>query len=204
MVCRKKLKFFIWLDCDHLFCDECFKSYLQYKIESSDFNNKGITCPECDETISDTIIKNNTSNEEYTSYLSLYAIKNKLEDKTRKTIMRWCLVCDECTIINDNDLLFDCYTCRKCYCSSCKQDLHERGCQYIDKEKDENREQKLISEGEAIDKHLTIEEENLQCPKCTDLIKKEKGCNFIKCPWPKCKGTYFCALCYKVLTVKYI
>ena len=205
MIClqNKKIKEFIMLNCDHWYCRECFKAYLNYKVDSGDFENIGIACPECEEIISEIIIQENSSESDYLSYTKLMKVKNAVEDSTIKNIKRWCLICNECTNVTINDYKFDCYTCRKSYCARCKQELHDGTCDYVDKEKDEVRENNIIAQVTLIDRVLLEGEQFLQCPLCKVLILKEQGCNFLKCPWPKCK-TFFCSICGKILTVKFI
>jgi hypothetical protein len=187
-------------DCYDMFCKPCFSSYLSLKIKTIDFDAQGITCPSCGIALEGSLIKESTDSDLYEKYIiDLTSIRTPKPPASRK---RWCLICDRCCIINEFDILMYCSRCRKEYCSKCKLDPHG-DCNSLDLEADRLREQAM--EGlEDYEKTLElIKKECLKCPSCSEPFQKESGCNFIKCGWPRCKETYFCSLCLKILKVRY-
>ena len=105
----------------------------------------------------------------------------------------------------EGDREMKCNWCNETYCARCKQKSHEEfDCVEIDREKDREREMRIVNKAEVREGDLLLKSESRQCPRCKDSVVLERGCKFIACPWPRCAGTYFCAICLKSLTVKYI
>ncbi|OMJ66552.1 hypothetical protein SteCoe_36560 [Stentor coeruleus] len=194
----KKSSNFVFLSCSHMFCILCFREYFFYKLDSCDFEAEGILCPECGETLSENFIECNFTSEILKNYKEILNKKYKLL-KFKNKIFRWCKYCDSCNDFEDGETTITCITCKKVFCVRCKNDPHPfLNCDYIDEEKDIQRMINAQSSNDCI--NFFIDENTSKCPSCKNAVIKEKGCNFIRCPWEGCK-VLFCTLCNNILTV---
>lgn len=197
---QKKSSNFLFLPCNHMFCISCFKEYFFYKFESCEFEIEGILCPECSETLSENFIEYNFTSEVLKKYKEILNKKRKFV-KFKERIFRWCKFCNSCNDFEDGETSITCVSCQKIFCVRCKNDPHPiLNCDYIDEEKDIQRMIVVQNRNDFI--NLSVGEDIYKCPSCKNAIQKEKGCNFMRCPWDGCK-VIFCTLCNNILTVMF-
>ena len=173
-------------NCKHIFCQECFHSYLVNLITNNQIDT--IPCPKnkCkNKNISEIFFSQFLTEQEYFKYRQFKAQNEIARDKKKI----FCPLCDSYADIGDVNLAsFDSNspdyikTTLKCknghdFCS-CGRPIHEGKC-YQDEDEF---------------KDFVINEKIKKCPKCGFLIKKTQGCNHMICGNPICKYE-FCWLC---------
>lgn len=181
-----KDKYTMLSGCGHSFCNECWKGYLTSKIKQNISNVKCMHF-KCEEVLKDDFIHQFVNTE------SKEKFKIKLVDDyvTTNKLVKWCPSIPPCghavKIIDSISTLELPITC-KCgitFCYTCLEDSHiPASCEMIQK-------WKIKSSKEA----LNIQWINLntkKCPKCSNPIEKNGGCNHMRCT--KC-STDFCWAC---------
>ncbi|KAL9707618.1 hypothetical protein quinque_011136 [Culex quinquefasciatus] len=163
-------------DCFHSFCRECLASSIKHA------DDVVVRCPfqdenyACDSMIQDREIKSLLSEGEYNAYLGRSLQKaeslavNSFHCKT-PNCNGWCLV-------EDHVSGFRCPVCGSMNCLKCKAIHPNMGCEeYQDRlngnyelKCSERQVQALISSGEA-----------MRCPRCTVVVQKIAGCDFVAC-----------------------
>ena len=170
--------------CNHKFCLDCFKEYLNNLINQNDIEQ--ISCPE------DKCTNKSLDFNFFSKYLSEEQLIKYNRLKTRNEISRdklkiFCPLCDSYAKIDKQDKYnpnSESYIKTKLICQkghefcSCGRTQHEGEC-YRDGEEFNN---------------LIIKEKIKSCPKCGFLIKKNSGCNHMICGNKSCKYE-FCWLC---------
>ena len=173
-------------NCKHIFCQECFHSYLINLITNNQIDT--IPCPKnkCkNKNISEIFFSQFLTEQEYFKYRQFKAQNEIARDKKKI----FCPLCDSYADIGDMNLeSFDSNnpdyikSTLKCknghdFCS-CGRPIHEGKC-YQDEDEF---------------KDFVVNEKIKKCPKCGFLIKKTQGCNHMICGNPICKYE-FCWLC---------
>lgn len=163
------------LDCEHRYCKPCLESHIEYLINSNKVSESEFCCPSCKIEISPFIVQGNFA-ELNLKFLNLRS--NNYKPSSELYVFKKCPFCDSCMEIPTKLKKLTCAGCKRTYCPQCNENHPTPGC--------------LNTKT-----HFTANTKN--CPKCGEAIEKESGCNFVKCPWPRCKDTCFCYICLKVL-----
>ena len=178
----------ITIECDHRFCEPCLKAYMNDLICTNKVADTEFCCPKCPTEIDANIVQGlfSAENEKHLYHRYLDFKANYFKPKSDDFAFKRCPFCETFMEISVKSKEITCVGCKKVYCPQCNT-LHQgKLCENYIKSHSEN--EKVNSEAEKL------------CPKCKEGIDKENGCNFVQCPWPKCKNTFFCYLCLKVLT----
>ncbi|OMJ89554.1 hypothetical protein SteCoe_8254 [Stentor coeruleus] len=191
----------ITLDCDHRFCHDCVKRYLNALIiDSSTVNN--ITCPKCEKKIPYDIIKSNSSPEVFDKYLNFTLMayqpeKNERGDDVEEEVMKWCIKCNYGCLISIKDNRFKCPNCSSECCPKCNKKHYLTICEDLKLSMTQKEIKSLL--GYSDNYFDNFMKNYSKCPNCKEAIEKMRGCNFMECKWPRCKEIYFCAICNKRL-----
>ena len=159
----------ITLTCDHRFCEACIKSYLQGQIMSSKVAESELICPieNCQQEVTPQEVQGNVEPQIYERFL---------EFRLRELPMKECPHCNFKFQVERNAQEINCLNCKKDFCPECNQSHKGMKCEEFKKEE------------ELKDLNYS------KCPSCQEAVVKESGCNFLRCPYPRCR-TYFCLLC---------
>lgn len=178
-ICLKKsiIESGITLDCDHRFCKICLKDYISEKINSNQLGENDFCCPKCPKEISPHIVQGNFPAEIFSKFLDFKM--NFFSPDSQEFVYKTCPHCPARMEISVRIKEVQCKGCGAVYCPQCNILHSGRKCK--DQESDERSEENT-------------------CPKCKEGVEKLEGCNFVKCPWPNCRNSYFCYLCGKELT----
>ncbi|XP_056009769.1 ankyrin repeat and IBR domain-containing protein 1-like isoform X2 [Ostrea edulis] len=193
--------------CDHMFCRECWKEYLNLKIQEGDAHN--ITCPayQCDKLAPVELIESVVSRDMARRYLQ-FDIKAFVDSNPN---IKWCPFpgCGRAVRLPDQEernkkIPVDTSRAVDCgnghyFCWDCLGEAHEpSSCDNW------NKWFQKISEIKPEEMCGTEEETNTAanclwlvtnskpCPNCKSPIQKNEGCNHMKCS--KCKHD-FCWVC---------
>jgi hypothetical protein len=189
----------ITLDCDHRFCESCFKAYLISIFNAGNVDIQKIKCPECPKLIEYSIIQAAIAG----SVIEANELRmiRKLSKYGENEVLKICYNCNYMAYIDKKLKKFKCPNCNLAYCPNCNK-RHKRG-----NKCDTQNKILTISDVKTaeMNKKGLGEMENTvvcKCPKCGEAVIKEGGCNFIACPWPKCANeVFFCAICQQLLKV---
>ncbi|OMJ79297.1 hypothetical protein SteCoe_20719 [Stentor coeruleus] len=185
----------ITMDCDHRFCYNCIKYYINTKMVDSSSANK-IGCPKCELPISYDTLKNNSDPDIFERYLKFSVMAYLPEDK--EEVMKWCINCDFGCTISKDVVDFKCPNCHSEYCPKCNKKHFMSECENLRFIKSANELKAMFFENDEF--FINFMRDNIKCPNCGEAIQKVSGCNFLTCVWPRCKGISFCAICNKILT----
>ena len=172
-------------NCKHKFCYECFNLYLVNLINNNNIDK--IPCPKkncSNQALSENFFSQYLNEQEYFKFRQ-FKSQNEIARDAKKF---FCPHCNSYAQIEGNIEEYDSNnpnykkSTLKCknghsFCS-CGRPLHENECFQDEKEF----------------KELITNEEIKKCPKCSFLIKKDRGCNHMTCGNPMCKYE-FCWLC---------
>lgn len=172
----------ITLGCDDRFCKPCLEIYIKELIYSSQVQECDFHCPKCPKPIEPAIVQGNFSNEIYVKYLDF--CMEHFKPISEDLICKKCPFCLTFFEIPKSLKSLTCKGCGNTYCPQCNENHPYQLCERLRKNHNASVEG---SSGKP-------------CPKCGEAIEKAEGCNFVKCPWPKCKDSFFCFLCGKSLT----
>jgi hypothetical protein len=189
----------ISLDCDHRFCYPCIRQYILQNISDNKVTENELTCPSCSTAIDANIIKAQVTEKTFNRYLELCLMKfqPKIEEKM---VMKWCFKCDFGMMIDVNQRVFECPNCQKCFCPRCNNYHSDSwNCAKVTL-MDKNELAKAAKDQKYVDELL---KDSLICPQCGQAVSKDGGCSFMVCPWAKC-GIYFCGICKKKLSVRFM
>jgi len=203
------------LGCDHIYCKNCMKTYLEVNIKDGKVSE--LICPNvnCKAALTPSQIKELVSTELFERYdrLLLQVTLDKMAD------VQYCPLkhCQCVVIVKDGEHFGQCPACSFVYCVYCRKTYHgETACKLLSTDLDEliekynasspemkefyhkkygkKRIQRIIEEAD-ISKYL--KENCKNCPSCRVQIEKNSGCNHMQCF--KC-GTHFCWLCENVIS----
>jgi ankyrin repeat/IBR domain-containing protein 1 len=203
--------------CGHKFCFQCWKTYLELKIESAETN--AITCPafDCSYLVTMEVIEKVVS-PELTHRFIQYDIEAFIESNPH---IKWCPfpACNKAVYLPESELSFkgeqafilanlpplppishavDCGSGHY-FCWECKREAHAP-CQcklredWMIKISDVKAEElkETYSKTEDAANCLWLVRNAKQCPRCKTHIQKSEGCNHLRCS--KCKYD-FCWIC---------
>jgi uncharacterized CHY-type Zn-finger protein len=178
----------VTIDCEHRFCEKCFKAYLE-QLFNAGVDASSINCPDCSVIIPNDIIRAFVNAEILEE--NEKRLLSRLVPLNNKEMLIICHVCQNGMFVKKKIREFKCPACKNKYCPKCRMQHRQNFCP---------EERKTLREsiiGKVLSNNIV-----LKCPKCKGFVAKEGGCNFCKCPWPECQNSvYFCALCKKVLNV---
>lgn len=111
------------LDCNHLFCSECYQSYLQSRIKESESDHIKCIEPGCSFIVPDDMILNLVNNDKTKQRYRLIITKNFVAENR---LMRWCVnpICENAIKIRNVDVTEIICRCRFHFCFTCGQDFH--------------------------------------------------------------------------------
>ncbi|MCQ2821349.1 MAG: hypothetical protein MJ252_29155 [archaeon] len=166
---------FTSLSCGHVFCNGCWKEYLEEK--STKFSSLLETkCPQqgCTCKVFESIFYKFLTEEETLSRLKKGIIKDYIENNKE---IKYCPnpKCDYCIRSSNVPKDVTC-VCKTSFCFKCNQDSHRPcPCEMYKKWTD-----KLGGDGGNCD-DLWIKANTKECPHCHQRIEKSHGCNYMKC-----------------------
>ena len=149
--------------CDHYFCEDCIRNYLEIKVVEADVMH--IKCPDCSCVITDTTISQFTSAEIADKYYHFVEVKRVEENLW----VKWCPKAD-CVgydVASPKNYKLVCNTCSYKYCYKCSQPWHNSRCKI---KKDVNFELWAMANNVKI------------CPRCKNHVQKNGGCPHMNCP----------------------
>jgi len=171
--------------CDHVFCEECFRDYLVFRV--SERKVKEVTCPafNCPVTLYEEELKQYLDPPDYDKY-QRFLREAELEQNPD---LRWCPKVN-CTgydygAIDKHKL--NCCVCHFAYCFYCLEPWHSAN--------------KCKAEAERrLDRWAKTHNAKF-CPRCRARIEKQLGCNHMTCV--RCRYE-FCWLCGETFQVSHI
>lgn len=197
----------VGMTCDHVFCKDCWKEYLNLKIQEGDAHN--ITCPayQCDKLAPVDLIEGIVSRDMARRYLQ-FDIKAFVDSNPN---IKWCPFpgCGRAVKLPDQDdrnkkIPVDTSRAVDCgnghyYCWDCLGEAHEpSSCDNWTKwfqRIGEIRPEEIRGTEEDTNTAancLWLVTNSKPCPNCKSPIQKNEGCNHMKCS--KCKYD-FCWVC---------
>lgn len=203
-------------DCEHVYCDNCLKSY--FDIHIKDGNIRALTCPEpgCDSQAFPAQIKNLVSKQDFERYEALL-LQTTLD---MMTDVVYCprTFCQSPVVIEDGEVMGLCSGCRYSFCTYCKLAYHgvepcklkqeklkdvckeyQDGDATTRKQLEEKYGAKILRKTiENIESERWVASNSKPCPGCGAAIEKQSGCNKMTCYKCKC---YFCWLCMQPLSL---
>lgn len=184
----KKISFFS-LKCEHQFCHDCWKGYLESKTEDI-LTMICATCPQqgCPLICHESVFRKFLSKE--SNEIMDRAILKNFTDYNAD--MKWCPtpncgICIQCFSHNSKEIECE---CKAVFCFTCSKESHRPcPCEMI-----QTWDTKNSSESENV-KWLTANTK--KCPNCHKFIEKNQGCNHMTCRKEAggC-GHEFCWICY--------
>ncbi|XWV25481.1 hypothetical protein QJ856_gp0278 [Tupanvirus deep ocean] len=165
------------LDCQHEFCDECLKKYINEKINERE---SSILCPidMCDQPISNYYIVNLVSSYQYKTY------KQNTQSFSSGTSHSMCPECRQICKKDEDNNRIHCSNCDRDYCYIC-QESHCWGYDDCPNERDINN---TLDEIMSALGHDDVK----PCPICRAIIYREEGCNSMRCKYCKVKFCWNC------------
>ncbi|CAF3679555.1 unnamed protein product [Adineta steineri] len=191
--CSDDEKDMFHLECNHTFCNDCWKTYITNQI-LHEGHSQTIVCPysECDILVDDETILKFLNDNEFAKNMYTKMILNSYVDNNPR--VRWCPGKDCNHIINATSLtssynyaqLITCNNCQTIFCFQCTQPWHDpiKCILLIEWNK------KLIGDTLNV---LWLKTNTQACPKCKVHIEKNGGCNHMSCK--HCQYE-FCWLCF--------
>lgn len=185
----------ITLECDHRFCVECIKMYVEGLIESAQVTAEKMKCPNCPQPLSIYEIEDIVNAEQFDKYQKFLLRGFVLpEDEDRAAIFN-CpgADCEFFCILDKEIEEFECPSCKHKCCPKCKNEMHKGfTCEQYEEWRKEN------SEADYKFNEMMKREGLMKCPKCGTVIEKISGCQFMSCTSSACQGrTYLCWECGK-------
>jgi ariadne-1 len=172
----------VYMGCDHKFCAECYKGYLENAVGSGPACILS-QCPEhkCEEALPSSIFKKLCSEGSFKRYQQ-FLLRNYVEQSKTQ---RFCPApgCEK-IVIGTGVRSVTC-TCGHDFCFKCGEEAHEpTSCHQLGM-----WAEKCQSESETANWILV---NTKKCPKCDSRIEKNQGCNHIHC---KLCHHDFCWMC---------
>ncbi|XWV26813.1 hypothetical protein QJ857_gp0238 [Tupanvirus soda lake] len=163
------------LSCNHTFCDDCLKKYIDDKID----NLESVLCPidMCERRINDYVIEILVSSYQYDKY------KKNAETFGSDTLHSMCPECKKICKKEDNNKFY-CDNCDCDYCYVC-QETHPWGYDDCPNQKDIN---------DTLDEIMSAlgHDDVKPCPICRAIIYREEGCCSMRCKYCKVKFCWEC------------
>jgi hypothetical protein len=187
----------ITLDCFHRVCASCLTAYLKSRINEFKVSDKDLKCPmsNCSAEIGEHIVSNSLPPADYSRLVEL---REKLTFIPSKGEVRTNCPNKSCSFtayVSEKATKFDCKTCKQQYCLTCKEvarPTHRCNLAAIMRAEVRSKAEESKLELNGVKR----------CPSCREGVLKDDGCNFMRCVSAKCnRGTYFCWLCMKLLTL---
>ena len=177
------------LECGHLFCTDCWKEYLETKIVQ-DGVSLSIQCPsgDCQVLVNDATVLQLLKDSEHATKYELLITNNLVECNG---LMRWCPApnCHNAVHVSDAGMQEVACTCGHRYCFACGGDWHAPvTCAMLKK-----WAKKCEDDSETVN---WINANTKECPKCSNPIEKNGGCNHMTCRKKSC-GHSFCWICLR-------
>ena len=177
----------------HLFCQDCLKNYIQAIVFGGGKSTLACLGPNCDATVSTIDL----------GFIEPKLLERLLERQQRDMLamafgdskednVHQCPSCNFTCLVEANVQVFKCFQCAKESCQYCGVDWEKHkdyGNVCSDVEGEDESKVRLKTE-EAMTTALVR-----KCPKCSALILKQDGCNFMTC---QC-GAHFCYACRQSL-----
>lgn len=183
----------ITLDCDHRFCMNCIKYYIEDLIENAQVSAEKLKCPACTQPITPYEIEEIVSPELYQKYEKFQLRGFVLPENEEQSIILHCpgADCEFFCIIDKDAEEFECPSCNSKCCPRCKEEIHKGfSCEQYQEWRKEN------SEADQKFEEMLHREGLMKCPGCGTVIEKMYGCQFMTCTSSKCQGrTYLCWEC---------
>eukprot|EP00359_Climacostomum_virens_P010325 CAMPEP_0204920084 /NCGR_PEP_ID=MMETSP1397-20131031/17176_1 /ASSEMBLY_ACC=CAM_ASM_000891 /TAXON_ID=49980 /ORGANISM="Climacostomum Climacostomum virens, Strain Stock W-24" /LENGTH=361 /DNA_ID=CAMNT_0052093739 /DNA_START=1045 /DNA_END=2128 /DNA_ORIENTATION=- len=170
---RKRVEGSLTLDCNHRFCVECMKDYLQNCINTNRVQDSDLRCPKCPVLLYEAVITHVLPDPEYQRLITL---REKLLDNPHEgEVRRKCPLktCGYTAFMSVDEKIFRCEKCRALYCLTCKAKVRSNHvCMYAPslREEHDKREAQRVFLKESRAK---------KCPVCREEVFKEDGCNFM-------------------------
>ena len=180
----------ITLDCDHRYCQEHLKDYLENLIKDGRVDSAELCCPECKEPIHYTLIQRLISAEQDERLIRFRIEKG---EELGNEVVKYCPFCDKGRLYIPHDLdEFICplNECQKSCCPQCNFAVHKgKTCEEL------AREKRSAVEEENFQKYMA-ENQMKKCPHCGVPVFRESGCNYMTCSSNHCqRKKFFCMIC---------
>ncbi|CAD8101018.1 unnamed protein product [Paramecium primaurelia] len=164
-ICRANFEKIVkLLECEHMFCESCYKEYLEDRIKIAKINNIPCLQEGCSAIFSENIIKSLVSEQKFQQYL-IFKRKYEIENDPNK---KWCPAkgCDRFIEKDPRTNLIQCQ-CGQLICFNCGQIAHQG---------------MLCEDAIQGDFKLALAKYLIKyCPKCKSHIQKNAGCNHMTC-----------------------
>eukprot|EP01112_Ceratiomyxa_fruticulosa_P017100 TRINITY_DN5267_c0_g1_i1.p1 TRINITY_DN5267_c0_g1~~TRINITY_DN5267_c0_g1_i1.p1 ORF type:complete len:652 (+),score=121.35 TRINITY_DN5267_c0_g1_i1:1419-3374(+) len=175
------------LSCLHLFCLECWQTFLITKINEG---KTDITCPghNCPVHVEDSHVHKLVDDSYYSKYVS-FVTRSFIQDN--KEIVKWCPTpgCGNAVRMvsnNGNSSIVSC-DCGYSFCFSCHREAHSPAtCEQLKAWEEKSRDDSETGHW--------VTANTKGCIKCGVNVEKNGGCNHMTCP--QCK-TEYCWVCMK-------
>lgn len=180
-ICEEQVDYLDWPEnisplCMHevTSCTPCLQDYITTALDENRIDN--ITCPECEEVMDHSDLRDHTTNEEFARYDYLLA-RATLNDISN---FRWCIgpKCDSGQIYIPEKGCTDltCHACDFKACTACDRPYHEgETCEQHAARK------KRIKDDRATAK--TVAKISKECPGCGRAIQWYRGCDHMTCQY---------------------
>ncbi|KAH3758959.1 RING/U-box superfamily protein [Pelomyxa schiedti] len=173
------------LSCGHRFCNNCWASYISFKIRDGEAKSLYCMAKNCNALFDDSNIASFVDRDTLEKY-SRKMMDSYVEDNKH---VKWCPsipFCGNCIEISSYDKVSVEVTCN-CgleFCFMCLSSVHSpASCEMV-------ALWKKKCEDDSETAHW-LSSNTKSCPKCGNVIEKRDGCNLMTC---RC-GQYFCWLC---------
>jgi len=184
--------------CDHLFCQDCWRTFIHTSINHDGAGCLNLRCPHqgphqgprCRGIVSEDMVFSLGLSEEDTKKYRSYLVRSYVE---QNSMVKWCPApdcpyCVEVDSANSNVTHEEVVcNCSHKFCWNCLEESHRPiGCDTVKKWIDQ------INNGDSLNAYW-IFCNSKPCPKCGRPIEKNQGCMHMTCASP-C-GFQFCWLC---------
>ena len=187
---RTLLPMSITATCNHppQTCRSCISSWISSRLESSGYGS--LTCPQCDEPLDQTNIREFATPETYEQY-DLLMLRAFLSETTE---FHWCIGsgCQSGQLHDNSGPIFRCVQCGHRSCINHKVPWHDGlTCAQLDTKLARRNRRRMREEAKS---QKLVDEISQQCPgkNCGWRIEKNQGCDHMTCR--KCKAE-FCWVC---------
>eukprot|EP00253_Pinus_taeda_P031580 PITA_31580 len=176
--------------CDHLFCQDCWRTFVHTSINHDGAGFLNLRCPRCRAIVSEDMVFSLGLSEEDLSKYRTYLVRSYVEQNSR---LKWCPAPD-CAYCVEVDSAYSkvthkdvVYNCSHKFCWNRLEESHRPiGCDTVKKWIDQ------INNGDSQNTYW-IFCNSKPCPKCGRPIEKNQGCMHMTCRSP-CEFQ-FCWLC---------
>lgn len=188
----------ITLPCDHRYCKNCLKNYLENKINEAKVTKEDLSCPEGNCVAIDTnYIKSIVDAEMFNKY-EHFSMERWTPKLKSGEIFYSCngVNCNFKIVLGKDIEEFECPKCRKICCPKCKEEVHKNlTCEEHKKKKKDALEEEEFNQ--ALKSFGYI-----RCPWCGTGIEKISGCKYVTCSSSQCRGQkYLCFDCRNGLSL---